>query len=94
MAGGRPEPQPIPVLAHPQCLAEALLVLDVLCAQDSSFLYRSLSCLKGLQARLCGDPAWVRTLLPLAHFLLSHGEWRGGSAGSQSFTCALGPGLL
>ncbi|XP_016044573.1 AP-5 complex subunit zeta-1 isoform X2 [Erinaceus europaeus] len=64
------------------CLAEALLVLDVLCAQDSSFLYRSLSCLKGLQARLCGDPAWVRTLLPLAHFLLSHGDAAALDAGA------------
>ncbi|XP_078214522.1 AP-5 complex subunit zeta-1 isoform X4 [Callithrix jacchus] len=54
------------------CLVEAVLVLDVLCRQDPSFLYRSLSCLKALHGRLQGDPASVRVLLPLAHFFLSH----------------------
>ncbi|XP_054543347.1 AP-5 complex subunit zeta-1 isoform X4 [Pan troglodytes] len=56
------------------CLVEAVLVLDVLCRQDPSFLYRSLSCLKALHGRVRGDPASVRVLLPLAHFFLSHGE--------------------
>nr|XP_055148185.1 AP-5 complex subunit zeta-1 isoform X2 [Symphalangus syndactylus] len=56
------------------CLVEAVLVLDVLCRQDPSFLYRSLSCLKALHGRVCGDPTSVRVLLPLAHFFLSHGE--------------------
>ncbi|XP_078295938.1 AP-5 complex subunit zeta-1 isoform X1 [Panthera onca] len=56
------------------CLVEAVLVLDVLCRQDPSFLYRTLSCLKALHARLCGDPARVRTLLPIAQFFLNHGE--------------------
>lgn len=51
-------------------------MLGVLCRQDPSFLYRTLSCLKALQARLCGDPACARALLPLAQFFLSHGELR------------------
>ncbi|XP_022421144.1 AP-5 complex subunit zeta-1 isoform X2 [Delphinapterus leucas] len=56
------------------CLVEAVLVLDVLCQQDPSFLYRTLSCLKSLHTRLRGDPAWVRALLPVAQFFLHHGE--------------------
>ncbi|XP_006859932.1 PREDICTED: AP-5 complex subunit zeta-1 [Chrysochloris asiatica] len=56
------------------CLVEAVLLLEVLCRQEPSFLYRALSCLKTLLGRLCGDPAQARTLLPIAHFLLSHGE--------------------
>ncbi|XP_008070215.1 AP-5 complex subunit zeta-1, partial [Carlito syrichta] len=56
------------------CLVEAVLVLDVLCRQDPSFLYRSLSCLKALHGRLSTDAARVRVLLPLARFFLSHGE--------------------
>nr|XP_006210453.2 AP-5 complex subunit zeta-1 isoform X4 [Vicugna pacos] len=56
------------------CLVEAVLVLDVLCRQDPSFLYRTLSCLPALHARLCGDPACVRALLPIARFFLTHGE--------------------
>nr|XP_058893311.1 AP-5 complex subunit zeta-1 isoform X3 [Kogia breviceps] len=56
------------------CLVEAVLVLDVLCRQDPSFLYRTLSCLKPLYTRLRGDPAWVRALLPVAQFFLRHGE--------------------
>ncbi|TEA41302.1 hypothetical protein DBR06_SOUSAS9810116, partial [Sousa chinensis] len=63
---------------HPSCLwpclVEAVLVLDVLCQQDPSFLYRTLSCLKPLHTRLRGDPAWVRALLPVAQFFLHHGE--------------------
>lgn len=66
----------------PQCLVEAVLVLDVLCRQDPSFLYRALPSLRALRTRLCGDPACVRVLLPIAQFFLHHGEhllrWRTG----------------
>ncbi|XP_006143658.1 AP-5 complex subunit zeta-1 isoform X1 [Tupaia chinensis] len=56
------------------CLVEAVLVLDELCRQEPSFLYRTLSCLQALHGRLRGDPAYVRALLPLARFFLNHGE--------------------
>ncbi|XP_004617302.2 AP-5 complex subunit zeta-1 isoform X1 [Sorex araneus] len=56
------------------CLVEAVLLLDQLCRADPSFLYRSLACLRALQGRLCGDPACVRALLPVAQFYLNHGE--------------------
>ncbi|XP_017896349.1 PREDICTED: AP-5 complex subunit zeta-1 isoform X2 [Capra hircus] len=56
------------------CLVEAVLVLDVLCRQDPSFLYRALPSLRALRTRLCGDPACARVLLPVAQFFLHHGE--------------------
>ncbi|MXQ94040.1 hypothetical protein E5288_WYG008553 [Bos mutus] len=76
-AGGRPWAEPTapsepPV--SPQCLVEAVLVLDVLCRQDPSFLYRALPCVRALRTRLCGDTACVRALLPIAQFFLHHGE--------------------
>ncbi|KAM5229193.1 AP-5 complex subunit zeta-1 [Ctenodactylus gundi] len=56
------------------CLVEAVRVLDVLCRQDPSFLYRALSCLKALHERLGADPGSERALVPLAQFFLNHGE--------------------
>ncbi|XP_076779662.1 AP-5 complex subunit zeta-1 isoform X2 [Arvicanthis niloticus] len=54
------------------CLVEAVLVLDVLCRQDPSFLFRTLSCLKALYRRLGEDPGSERALVPLAQFFLNH----------------------
>ncbi|XP_048186000.1 AP-5 complex subunit zeta-1 [Perognathus longimembris pacificus] len=56
------------------CVVEAVLVLDVLCRQEPSFLYRTLSCLKALHGRLGADPGSERALLALAQFFLNHGE--------------------
>ena len=78
----------------PQCLVEAVLVLDVLCRQDPAFLYRVLPCLRALRTRLCGDPACARALLPVARFFLRHGEhlprWRTGRPGPPHSPSAAG----
>ncbi|KAB1263336.1 AP-5 complex subunit zeta-1 [Camelus dromedarius] len=76
-------------MVSPQCLVEAVLVLDVLCRQDPSFLYRTLSCLRALHTRLCGDPACVRALLPIARFFLTHGAQWGASRQGQGRAASL-----
>ncbi|XP_036408576.1 AP-5 complex subunit zeta-1 isoform X1 [Megalops cyprinoides] len=54
------------------CLVEAVTVMDIICKEDPSFVYRAFPCIKALYGRLNGDLAFARTLLPIAQFYLNH----------------------
>ncbi|XP_042293345.1 AP-5 complex subunit zeta-1 isoform X1 [Sceloporus undulatus] len=56
------------------CLTEAITIMDIICRQDSSYVYRSLSCLKNLHSQISGDLSCARVLLPIAQFFLNHSE--------------------
>lgn len=57
-----------------QCLIEAVTIMDIICTQDSSYVYRSLSCLKNLHSWISGDLSYARALLPVAQFFLHHSK--------------------
>ncbi|KAK6476180.1 AP-5 complex subunit zeta-1 isoform X1 [Huso huso] len=56
------------------CLIEAVTVMDIICREDPSFVYRAFACVKALYGRLSGDLAFSRALLPIAQFYLNHSE--------------------
>ncbi|KAM9780524.1 LOW QUALITY PROTEIN: AP-5 complex subunit zeta-1 [Neosynchiropus ocellatus] len=56
------------------CLVEAVCILDRVCEEDPSLVYRAFPCIKALFSRLNADLSFARVLLPIAQFYLNHGE--------------------
>ncbi|XP_034749659.1 AP-5 complex subunit zeta-1 isoform X2 [Etheostoma cragini] len=56
------------------CLVEAVCILDCVCEEDASLVFRAFPCIKALFGRLSSDLAFARVLLPIAQFYLNHGE--------------------
>ncbi|XP_070704688.1 AP-5 complex subunit zeta-1 isoform X2 [Pempheris klunzingeri] len=56
------------------CLVEAVCILDCVCAEDASLVYRAFPCVKALFGRLSSDLSFARVMLPIAQFYLNHGE--------------------
>ncbi|TNN51765.1 AP-5 complex subunit zeta-1 [Liparis tanakae] len=56
------------------CLVEAVCILDCVCGEDASLVYRTFPCIKALFGRLSSDLSFARVLLPIAQFYLNHGD--------------------
>jgi len=63
--------------------------MDIICKQDSSYVYRAVSFLKTVHSRICGDAAYARALLPIAQFFLNHSKSSALAPSSTIWSCVL-----
>ncbi|MCJ8746436.1 hypothetical protein PDJAM_G00141770 [Pangasius djambal] len=56
------------------CIVESVSIMDIICSEDPSYVYRGFPCIKALYGRLSADLAFARVLLPIAQFYLNHSE--------------------
>ncbi|XP_017309744.1 AP-5 complex subunit zeta-1 isoform X1 [Ictalurus punctatus] len=56
------------------CIVEAVSIMDIICSEDPSYVYRGFPCIKALYGRLNAELAFARVLLPIAQFYLNHSE--------------------
>lgn len=50
-----------------------MCILDCVCSEDTSLVYRTFPYIKALFGRLSSDLTFARVLLPIAQFYLNHG---------------------
>ncbi|KAM9494764.1 AP-5 complex subunit zeta-1 isoform 1-T1 [Clarias gariepinus] len=56
------------------CMLESVSIMDIICREDPSYVYRGFPCIKALYGRLSAELAFARVLLPIAQFYLNHSE--------------------
>ncbi|RXN03500.1 AP-5 complex subunit zeta-1-like protein [Labeo rohita] len=69
------------------CIVESVSIMDIICGEDPSYVYRAFPCIKALYGRLTGDLAYARALLPIAQFYLNHSET--AAVDSEAVFCQL-----
>lgn len=69
------------------CIIESVSIIDIICGEDPSYVYRAFPCIKALYGRLNGDFTYARTLLPIAQFYLNHSET--AAVDSEAVFCQL-----
>ncbi|XP_026057206.1 AP-5 complex subunit zeta-1-like isoform X2 [Carassius auratus] len=69
------------------CIVESVSIMDIICGEDPSYVYRAFPCIKALYGRLHGDLTYARALLPIAQFYLNHSET--AAVDSEAVFCQL-----